>query len=246
MALGQTTGEAMIATGTLFGVGTGPGDPELMTRRAWSLIEAARIIAYPAPDTGESFARAIASDAIADDAIEIPMVVPMRTGRAPAQSIYDEAASAISAHLDAGSDVVVLCEGDPLFYGSFMYLLARFKNSYDVEIVPGVTSLTACAAAHAHPLVARNDVLTILPGPLDDVVLAEKIAAAEAIAIMKIGRHMPRLKALFSRLGFADRALYVSHASLGYQRNLRLQDAPDEAPYFSMILLYKGDDPWIR
>jgi precorrin-2/cobalt-factor-2 C20-methyltransferase len=246
MALGQTTGEAMMATGTLFGVGTGPGDPELMTRRAWRLIEAARIIAYPAPETGESFARAIASDAIADDAIEIPMVVPMRTGRAPAQSIYDKAASAISAHLDAGSDVVVLCEGDPLFYGSFMYLLARLKDSYDVEIVPGVTSLTACAAAHAHPLVARNDVLTILPGPLDDVVLAEKIAAAEAIAVMKIGRHMPRLKALFYRLGLADRALYVSHASLGYQRNLRLQDAPDEAPYFSMILLYKGDDPWIR
>ena len=123
--------------------------------------------------------------------------------------------------------------------------MARFKNSYDVEVVPGVTSLTACAAAHAHPLVARNDVLTILPGPLDDVVLAEKIAGAEAIAIMKIGRHMPRLKALFTELGLEDRALYVSHASLDHQRHLCLEDAPDEAPYFSMILLYKGDDPWI-
>ena len=235
----------MIATGTLFGVGTGPGDPELMTRRAWRLIEVARIIAYPAPDTGESFARAIASDAIADDAIEIPMVVPMRTGRAPAQGIYDTAASTIVTHLDAGSDVVGLCEGDPMFYGSFMYLLARLKDSYDVEIVPGVTSLTACAAAHAHPLVARNDILTILPGPLDDIVLAEKVAAADAVAIMKVGRHMPRLKALLTRLGLEDRALYASHASLGHQRHLRLEDAPDEAPYFSMILLYKGDDPWI-
>ena len=122
------------------------------------------------------------------------MVVPMRTGRAPAQSIYDTAASTIATHLDAGSDVVVLCEGDPLFYGSFMYLLARLKDGYDVEIVPGVTSLTACAAAHVHPLVARNDILTILPGPLDDIVLVEKIAAADAVAIMKIGRHKPRLK----------------------------------------------------
>ena len=235
----------MMATGILYGVGTGPGDPELITRRAWRLIETAHVIAYPAPDTGDSFARAIASDAIAENAIEIPMVVPMRTGRAPAQSIYDTAASTIATHLDAGSDVVVLCEGDPLFYGSFMYLLARLKDSYDVEIVPGVTSLTACAAAHSHPLVARNDILTILPGPLDDIVLAEKIAAADAVAIMKIGRHMPRLKALLTRLGLEDRALYVSHASLGHQRQLRLKDAPDEAPYFSMILLYKGDDPWI-
>ena len=156
-----------MATGILYGVGTGPGDPELITRRAWRLIETAHVIAYPAPDTGDSFARAIASDAIAENAIEIPMVVPMRTGRAPAQSIYDTAAGTIATHLDAGSDVVVLCEGDPLFYGSFMYLLARLKDSYDVEIIPGVTSLTACAAAHAHPLVARNDILTILPGPLD-------------------------------------------------------------------------------
>ena len=234
-----------MATGTLFGVGTGPGDPELMTRRAWRLIEAARIIAYPAPDTGESFARAIASDAIADDAIEIPMVVPMRTGRAPAQSIYDEAASAISEHLDAGSNVVVLCEGDPLFYGSFMYLLVRLRGEYPVEIVPGVNSLSACAAAQAHPLVARSDILTVLPGTLDDAALGEAIDSADAVAIMKIGRHMPRLRALVSARGLAGKALYTSHASLSHQQVLRLEDAPDDAPYFSMILIYKGDDPWI-
>jgi len=232
-------------TGRLIGVGTGPGDPQLVTRRAWALIEGARVIAYPAPDTGTSFARSIVAEAIAGDAVEIPMSVPMRPGRAPAQSVYDDAATAIGGHLAAGRDVIVLCEGDPLFYGSFMYLLVRLRDSYPVEIVPGVNSLSACAAAQAHPLVARSDVLTVLPGTLDDEALAAAIGAADAVAIMKIGRHMPRLRALVDRLGLTGHALYTSHASLPHERALALSDAPDDAPYFSMILIYKGDDPWI-
>jgi len=232
--------------GTLYGVGTGPGDPELLTRKAWRLIETATVIAYPAPDTGPSFARLIVADAIAPSTIEIPIVVPMRTGRQPAQEVYDAGAAAIAEHLTKGRDVVVLCEGDPLFYGSFMYLLARLKHEFNVEIIPGVSSLTACAAAHAHPLAARNDVLTILPAPLDDAVLSARIETADAIAIMKIGRHMARVKALLHRLGYAHNALYVSHASLQKQTQMPLADAPDDAPYFSMILLYKGDDPWIN
>ena len=232
-------------TGRLIGVGTGPGDPQLVTRRAWALIEGARVIAYPAPDTGTSFARSIVAEAIAGDAVEIPMIVPMRPGRALAQSVYDDAATAIGGHLAAGRDVIVLCEGDPLFYGSFMYLLVRLRDSYPVEIVPGVNSLSACAAAQAHPLVARSDVLTVLPGTLDDEALAAAIGAADAVAIMKIGRHMPRLRALVDRLGLTGHALYTSHASLPHERALALSDAPDDAPYFSMILIYKGDDPWI-
>ena len=232
-------------TGRLIGVGTGPGDPQLVTRRAWALIEGARVIAYPAPDSGTSFARSIVVEAIAGDAVEIPMIVPMRPGRAPAQSVYDDAATAIGGHLAAGRDVIVLCEGDPLFYGSFMYLLVRLRDSYPVEIVPGVNSLSACAAAQAHPLVARSDVLTVLPGTLDDEALAAAIGAADAVAIMKIGRHMPRLRALVDRLGLTGHALYTSHASLPHERALALSDAPDDAPYFSMILIYKGDDPWI-
>ena len=234
-----------MATGTFYGVGTGPGDPMLVTRRAWSLIQSAAVIAYPAPDSGESFARSIVAEAISDDAVEIPMVVPMRLGRAPAQSIYDQGAAEIAAHLDAGRDVVVLCEGDPLFYGSFMYLLVRLRDDHPVEIVPGVNSLSACAAAQAHPLVARSDILTVLPGTLDDTALGEAIDRSDAVAIMKIGRHMPRLRALIDGRGLAGKALYTSHASLPHERALSLEEAPDDAPYFSMILIYKGDDPWI-
>ena len=230
--------------GTLYGVGTGPGDPQLVTRIAWSLIESAKVIAYPAPDDGVSFARSIVADAISADAIEIPMVVPMRSGRMPAQSIYDQGAEAIKTHLDAGRDVIVLCEGDPLFYGSFMYLLARLRD-YDIEIIPGITSMTACAAAEAHPLVARNDILTVLPAPLDDATLEAGIKTAEAVVIIKVGRHLPRIRSLFDRLGYGETARYVSHASLPYQNCHKLSDAPDDAPYFSMIILYKGDDPWL-
>lgn len=232
-------------TGTLYGVGVGPGDPELMTLKAHRVIAAAPVVAYPAPDSGESFARAIAAGAIAAEAEEIPMVVPMRAARFPAQKIYAEAAERIAGHLSDGRDVVCLCEGDPFFFGSFMYLHHRLAGRFPVEVVPGVSSLGACAAALGRPLTARNDVLSVLPGPLPDDELAARIEAAEAVAIMKVGRHLPRIRALIERLGLIDSAGYVARASLAGQVVLPLAEAPDEAPYFSMILIYKGDDPWL-
>ncbi|MBL6596897.1 precorrin-2 C(20)-methyltransferase [Alphaproteobacteria bacterium] len=234
-----------MAKGKLYGIGTGPGDPELVTRKAWRLIQQAGIIAYLAPDDGPGFARSIVAEAIGHEVCEIIMRVPMRTGRAPAQSIYDDGAKQIAAYLDAGRDVVMLCEGDPLFYGSFMYVLARLRDEYPVEIVAGVTSVSACAASHLHPLVARNDSLVVLPAPLPDDALRSRIELADGIAIMKLGRHMPRIRSLLTSMGLADKTLYVGHASLGNELLGLLADAPDEAPYFSMLLIYKGDDPWI-
>lgn len=231
--------------GILYGIGTGPGDPELVTRKAWRIVSEAAVVAYPAPEGGVSFARQIMADAVPEGCVEIAMVVPMVSGRAPAQSIYDEGAAAIATHLEAGRDVAVLCEGDPLFYGSFMYILARLRDQFDVRIIPGVTSMTACAAAHNHALVARNDILTVLPGTLDDETLAARLGEADAAVIMKIGRNLSRLRALLQRLGLMDQALYTSHASLPHQRMMPLAEAPEDAPYFSMIILYKGHDPWI-
>ena len=231
--------------GKLIGVGTGPGDPELVSRKAWARISEARVIAYPAANSGTSFARSIVAEAISDDVIEIEMKLPMRTGRQPAQDSYDEGAAAISAALDEGHDVVVLCEGDPLFYGSFMYILARLRPNYEVEVIPGITAMTACASAMAHPLVAREDMMTIMPATMSDDELRKAITASQGVAIMKVGRHISRLRALLSEMSCLDRAVYVSHASLPNQMSCALVDAPDDAPYFSMILLYKGDDPWI-
>ena len=130
-------------TGTLYGIGVGPGDPELMTLKAHRLLEACRIVPYPAPDTGPSFARSIATAYLGQDKTEYPIVVPMRVERFPAKPVYDQAATDIAAFLASGEDVAVLCEGDPFFYGSFMYLYERLAGRFPCEIVPGVSSMVA-------------------------------------------------------------------------------------------------------
>ena len=232
-------------TGILYGVGLGPGDPELVTLKAARLIESASVIAYPTLAGGDSFARAIAADLISADAQEIRMDVPMTTDRAPAQAAYDKGAAEIAAVLDQGQDVVCLCEGDPFFYGSFMYIHSRLAGKYTVEVVPGVTSVTACAAVSGRPLVARNERLTVLPGPMDEATLRERIAGAESVAIMKVGRHLPKIRGVIENLGLTAQASYIERATLKEQVVLPLSKAPEKAPYFSMILLTKGADPWL-
>ena len=232
-------------TGVLYGVGVGPGATDLMTLRAARLIGAARVVAYPTLAGAESFARAIAADLIPGGAEEIVMDVPMTAARAPAQAAYDAGADRIADHLAAGRDVVCLCEGDPFFYGSFMYLFARLSGRFRVEVVPGVTSISACAAVAGRPLVARNERLTVLPGPLPEAELRERIAGAESIAIMKVGRHLGKIRGVIDGLGLMDHAIYVERASLPEQVVCPLAEAPAAAPYFSMILLTKGADPWL-
>ncbi|MEM9579444.1 MAG: precorrin-2 C(20)-methyltransferase [Pseudomonadota bacterium] len=232
-------------SGTLYGVGLGPGDPELMTLKAHRLISNAAVIAYPALAGASSFARSIAADVIAPGALEIVMDVPMSVERAPAQAAYDKGAAKIANALEAGKDVVCLCEGDPLFYGSFMYLFARLSERFPCEVVPGVTSITTCAARAGMPLAARNERLTVLPGPLPEAELRLRIEGAESVAIMKVGRHLPKIRAVIADLGFMDRAVYIERASLPDEVVCPLSDAPEKAPYFSMILLTKGADPWL-
>jgi len=231
--------------GTLYGVGLGPGDPDLITLKGARLIAAAPVIAYPALAGGDSLARAIAAGLIAPAAREIVMDIPMTTARAPAQAAYDRAAKKIAGELEAGHDVVCLCEGDPFFYGSFMYLHARLAPRFSVQVVPGVSSLNACAARSGTPLAARNERLTVLPGPLPETELTERIAGAESVAILKVGRHLGKLRGIIGRLGLADRAVYVERATMAGERICPLAEAPDKAPYFSMILLAKGADPWL-
>ena len=234
-------------TGKLFGLGLGPGDPDLITLKAHKILQRVPVIAWPAPDTGASFARAIAAPHLPGGQSEIAIVVPMRTERFPARDVYDKASTEIAAHLDAGRDVAVLCEGDPFFYGSFMYLFERLAGRYETEVVPGVSSMMAAASAVGRPLAARNDVLTVLPGPLGDQELTHRFNAADALAIIKIGRHFKRLRALIEKLNLLPHALYVERVSLDAERLMPLADVPeDTAPYFSMILIYKGGEDWIH
>ncbi|MEM8773559.1 MAG: precorrin-2 C(20)-methyltransferase [Pseudomonadota bacterium] len=235
----------LVAKGKLYGVGVGPGDPDLMTLRAHRLISQAPVLAYPKLAEAESFARSIAADAIASDAREIVIEVPMTTERAPAQAAYDAGAEDIKHALNEGQDVVCLCEGDPFFYGSFMYIFARLSADYEVEVVPGVSSVMACAARAGMPLAARNERLTVLPGPLPEEELRGRIEGAESVAIMKVGRHLPKIRRVIAALGYSDDAIYVERASLAEEKVCALAEAPEKAPYFSMILLTKGADPWL-
>jgi precorrin-2/cobalt-factor-2 C20-methyltransferase len=226
--------EAM--SGTLRLVGVGPGDPELMTLKAVRVIAESDVVAYP--DNG--LALEIAAAHVRGERLSI--AIPMTTERAPAQAAYDAAAEVIRGHLAAGRDVAYLCEGDPLFYGSAMYLAARISPA---EVVPGVTSLTAAAAAIARPLAARNDVLKVLPATLDDATLRAELARAPAAAIIKVGRHFDRIRALLADTGHAGGAIVVEHATTARQRITPLAAfAHGERPYFSTILCYAGDEAW--
>jgi precorrin-2 C20-methyltransferase / precorrin-3B C17-methyltransferase len=183
-------------TGYLYGVGVGPGDPELITLKAARLIKNAKVIAYHSGTAGRSIARTIASSLISNDVIEELLIYPVTTGPTDhplgyygaVNDFYDESAERLSKHLDAGRDVVVLAEGDPLFYSSYMYLHDRLSPRFPSEIVPGVTSLTAAATALKTPLARHEDILAVLPGTLPVPELARRLADADAAAIMKLGR----------------------------------------------------------
>ena len=232
-------------SGTLYGIGVGPGDPELLTLKAYRLLRAVPVLAYPAPERGPSLARAIAAPHLNGARTEIAIRMPMVSARFPAREVYDRAAEELGGHLEAGRDVAVLCEGDPFFYGSFMFLFGRMAERFRVEVVPGVSSLTACAAVLGAPLAARNDVLAVLPAPLPKGELRDRLSRIDAAAIIKIGRHFGKVRTLLTELGFADRARYIEHATMETQKVLPLEDVdPDKVPYFSTVLVHERGAAW--
>ncbi len=232
----------MSARGTLYGVGVGPGDPQLLTLKACEVIRSSDVLAYPVNSAGESFARSIASGVIVEGTDELPIHVPMKVERGPAQAAYDVATGAISDHLNAGQNVAYLCIGDPLFYGSFMYLAARLGEEHTLEIVPGITSLSACAARTHIPLGGRNDILSVIPAILDEDALKVALAGADMAVIIKVGRHFEKLRNVIGALGLIDKAVIVEGATGEDEHVTPLEDiTPGEQPYFSTILLRRGE-----
>jgi len=226
-------------------IGVGPGDPELITLKAARLIAEADVVTYPTTQSGKARARDIASKHISGAQHEIGFSVPMRVERAAGQDAYDKAANDISEHLNAGKTVALLCEGDPFFYGSAMYLYARLAERYRTDIIPAVTSLTACSAALRRPLAARNEVLTVLPAPLAETELEAGLKHAQSVAIIKVGRHFTKVRRVLARLGLTERAAIIQSATNSDQQVVQLNDFPgDEQPYFSTILVYRGDEAW--
>jgi precorrin-2/cobalt-factor-2 C20-methyltransferase len=226
-----------MTTGRLYGLGLGPGDPELVTLKALRLVRSVPVVAYPAPETGDSFARRIVAEWLAPAQREITVRFPMRPGPPPAE-IYRAAAAEIAAVLDAGNDVAYLCQGDPLFYGSFAELLGALAPHYPVTIVPGVSSPTACAAAAAAPLVQRDESLSVIPATLPQEDLSHRIEAAEAAVIVKLGRHFPKVRRVLEHLRLLDGAVYVEHASWPSERVMPMAAVdPSSVPYFATALV---------
>jgi len=227
-------------SGILYGLGLGPGDPDLVTIKAAAVLAAVEVIAYVAPlkegASAPSFARAIAAPHLGGDKTEICIPIAMLDDPEPGQRAYDQAAIQIAEHLQTGQDVAVLCEGDPLLYGSFMYVLERLKGTAKIVTVPGVSSLGAAAAAANLPLVSRSQSLAIVPATLPEAEIKSRIQAADSAAVFKVGRNMAKIKRVLGQLGRMDGAFYIERASLPEARVLPFADAPDDAPYFSMIL----------
>ena len=227
-------------SGRLYGLGVGPGDPELLTLKALRLLREVPVVAYPAPEHGDSFARSIVAAWIEGHQREIAVRFPMRPGPPPI-AVYDAAAALLAAELDRGHDVALLCQGDPFFYGSFINVFTRLAGRYRIEIVPGISSLTACAAAAALPLVSGDQSLGVISATLDEAELARRLGEADVAAIVKLGRHVAKVRRVLDRLGLIDGAIYIEHATLADQRVAPLACiAPGEAPYFSMALVTRN------
>ena len=225
-------------TGTLYGIGIGPGDAELLTLKAVRLLASCPVLAWPAPLEGEGLARTIAAPHIPEAKTEIAIRLSFRPERDDTDSAYDNAAATIAAHLEAGSDVGVLCEGDPLFFGSFIYLMTRLQGRFPVEVVPGIASPMAAASVALHPLSTLEDAVAIIPATRAEAEIERLLIAAESAVIMKIGRHLPKVRRVLDRLGLTAKALLVERACQAGQRLIPLAEA-EQAPYFSLILVHQ-------
>lgn len=227
--------------GILYGIGVGPGDPELLTLKAHRLINETDVVAYPAPDTGDGIALKIVRPLLKNNPALLPLRIPISVSPLPAQYAYDQAAKLLELELEAGKSVAVICEGDPFFYGSFMFLFERLSGRFNTEIVPGVSSLMACAATLKTPLVSRNEILTILPAPLEEPELEQRLLYTDAAAIIKVGRHLPKIRRVLRHLRLEKFSFYVEHATMNNQKIIPLDRIDSQkVPYFSMVLVRKN------
>jgi precorrin-2/cobalt-factor-2 C20-methyltransferase len=232
--------------GRLYGIGLGPGDPELLTVKAVRLLQASPVVAYFAKAGRRGNARSIADRWIDPACEELPLLYPVTT-EIPFQDpvyiarigeFYEKAAASITTHLLRGSDVALLCEGDPFFYGSFMHIYVRLKAHFAVTVVPGVTGMSGCWTTAGAPITWGDDVLTVLPGTLPEDALTQRLAGSDAAVVMKLGQNFVKVRNAIVAAGLMERAIYVERGTMTSEIVMPLKDKlNNEAPYFAMVLV---------
>lgn len=236
-----------MSTGIVHGVGLGPGDPELMSVRADRLVRGASHVAFFRKAGRPGRARAIVEGMLRPDAVEIAMEYPVTTEiplddpayAAALSGFYAEVTDRLRAVAEGGRDVVVLCEGDPFFYGSFMHLYTRLKDRVPVHVVPAITGMSAAWTATGIPVTWGDDVLCVLLGTMPQAELARRMADADALVVMKVGRNLAKVRAALEAAGKLDRAWLVECASTDQQRVVPLAQAGDRTvPYFSIVIVH--------
>ena len=233
-------------TGTLYGLGLGPGDPELITIRSWRIISLAPVIAYPQGESGHSRARAIAAPFIPEDVEELPLSIPFTGEPAAVEAAWEHAADQVARRLDDGRDVAYLCLGDPLIWGSFARLARRLAARYPVHAVPGIVSAQAAAARFDVPLAQGAEALKLLPATMDrDALLAECLNRRAALAIFKAGKRLDTVREALADAGRLDDAMVVVALDSAEERIMPMAQAaglPED--YFSLVLVWpQGRSP---
>ncbi|MGO4438905.1 precorrin-2 C(20)-methyltransferase [Rhizobium sp. RAF56] len=232
--------------GRLIGVGTGPGDPELLTLKAVKAIESADIVAFFAKQGRGGNGRAVVEHLLKPETELLPLYYPVTTEigkdedgyKQEITAFYDASAAAVAAHLNAGRTVAVLSEGDPLFYGSYMHLHVRLANRYGAEVIPGITAMSGCWSLAGLPIVQGDDVLSVLPGTMAEGELTRRLGDTQAAVIMKVGRNLPKIRRALEAAGRLNEAVYVERGTMPNGAMMRLSERPEgEAPYFSLVLV---------
>jgi precorrin-2/cobalt-factor-2 C20-methyltransferase len=233
-------------SGRLIGIGVGPGDPDLMTLKALRALGEADLVVHFAKAGRASQARTIAASHLKAGVEELPLFYPVtserpREGdfyRQAMRDFYDAAAATVATHLDAGRAVAVICEGDPLFYGSYMHLHVRLAARYPTQVIAGVTGMSGCWSAAGAPIAQGDDVFIVLPATLPERELERRLADADAAVVMKLGRHLGKIRRALGRTGRLERAIYVERGSSKAAVMMPLADKPDDdAPYFAIVLV---------
>ncbi|MDB6179794.1 precorrin-2 C(20)-methyltransferase [Paracoccus fistulariae] len=236
-----------MSAGEIIGVGLGPGDPELMSVRADRLVRAARHIAYFRKAGRPGRARRIVEGMLRPDVVEIAMEYPVTTEIRLDDPAYNDCLSGFYTRITQqlaglsrqGQDVVVLCEGDPFFYGSFMHIYTRLKDVTPISVVPAITGMSAAWTATGIPITWGDDVMSVLLGTMPVADLTRHMEQADALVVMKVGRNLAKVRQAITQSGKLDRAWLIECASMDQQRVVPLAQAGDGAvPYFSIVIVH--------